>query len=52
MIRYSIETLYHFQCFICNQWWSIGDWDMKSTLRCPHCGYHGIVQPIEPRGEI
>lgn len=39
MITYAIETLYHFHCDNCSEWWSIGDWSPVQTMTCPHCGH-------------
>jgi hypothetical protein len=38
--KYSIETLWHFNCSCCGKWWSIGDYQLceKSKITCPHCG--------------
>ena len=40
--RYTKETLYHFQCESCDQWWTIGDWHRSvcfaGELSCPNCG--------------
>jgi DNA-directed RNA polymerase subunit RPC12/RpoP len=47
MIRYSIETLWHFGCGICGKWWSIGDHQMTKPsdgLTCPHCGVKQAVR--------
>lgn len=39
----SKETLWHFQCQCCNQWWTIGDFNPDSLadgeLFCPNCGH-------------
>jgi len=40
---YSVEKLYHFTCYKCKAWWSIGDWHQTSSyitgkVTCPHCG--------------
>jgi len=43
MIRYSKETLYHFQCGECKGWWSVADFHIlpykTETMACPHCHY-------------
>lgn len=45
--EYTTETLYHFTCGQCSNWWSYAHatrkYDLKlpsalSTLSCPHCG--------------
>lgn len=45
MIQYSIETLYHFKCSFCKQWWTIGDYNKQHTgedwIYCPNCGHMG-----------
>ena len=50
MIRYSIETLWHFSCEACGKWWSIGDHQAhdKQELTCLHCGTKGELAPAEP----
>ncbi len=39
MILYSVETLTHFRCTVCNKWWTIGDWKPLHNMTCPHCGF-------------
>jgi transcription elongation factor Elf1 len=51
--KYSIETLYHFKCGFCNDWWAIGDWKSTGTLVCPHCGQLAGLEmmpnaPVQP----
>lgn len=43
MITFSVETLFHFQCTECKNWWSIGDFDIDNidTLGCPFCRKRG-----------
>jgi len=41
--HFSIEKLYHFRCFECNKWWSVGDWKFTEKMVCPHCGRVAIV---------
>ncbi len=47
MIKYSIETLYHFHCEVCTKWWSIGDHQIDPyhplEMTCPHCGTISLV---------
>jgi hypothetical protein len=38
MIKFSVEILFHFQCGICEKWWTVGDWIKSNYLNCPHCG--------------
>jgi len=44
----SLEKLFHFRCYSCDQWWSIGDWQEKKEIACPHCG---VVAEIEKNEE-
>jgi len=54
MIKYSVETLWHFNCGECHKWWSIGDHQIGNvrlhdeTLTCPHCG---VKQRLEPTND-
>ena len=34
----SVEVLVHFQCALCNKWWSIGDAPDRDYWYCPWCG--------------
>ena len=43
MITYCIEKLYHFRCHYCQEWWTIGDWQIKEILTCPHCNHQAMV---------
>lgn len=43
-ITCSIEKLYHFICSECNKWFTIGDWAIKNSLICPHCGVESTVE--------
>lgn len=46
--KYSIETLYHFNCN-CGQWWSIADYDgeLDDGLHCPRCGEWRLMEEIK-----
>lgn len=35
---FSREILMHYQCPLCNGWWSIGDGRSYGGYFCPHCG--------------
>lgn len=48
MIKLSIEKLYHFNCEKFKKWWTIGDWEIKEKLICPHCGVEDIIRQIYP----
>lgn len=49
MIRFSIEKLWHFKCPKCGGWFTIGDYQGKSGLYCPHCGYFSeLLEWIPP----
>ena len=43
----SKEILYHFLCDACTKWWSIGDWEPKKTLTCPHCNHKDEVVELD-----
>jgi hypothetical protein len=47
----SIEQLYHFKCHVCQNWWSIGDWQPVPHLYCPHCGIKAPVKEIKQHGD-
>lgn len=44
---FTVEKLYHFRCFDCAKWWSVGDWIVTEKMVCPHCGRVAIT--IEER---
>jgi predicted RNA-binding Zn-ribbon protein involved in translation (DUF1610 family) len=55
---YTAETIYHFTCGQCGNWWSYAHHQVKyalklpdalSTLSCPHCGYTDEVN-LKPTG--
>ncbi len=37
-MSYSIEKLFHFQCPVCEKWWTIGDAEPGRNYTCPWCG--------------
>jgi hypothetical protein len=39
-MKVSLELLYHFNCDVCQGWWSIGDLEYQPgrIVFCPHCG--------------
>jgi len=50
---FTVETIYHFTCGQCGNWWSYAhpqrkyDLTLPSTLNmlsCPHCGYETEVK--------
>jgi hypothetical protein len=52
---YTIETLYHFMCIVCENWWSYAttptvvenvdlELPQNVTFYCPHCGADEIVE--------
>ncbi len=52
--EYTWETLYHFICGECKNWWSYAStetrwsWDSKwkrNNMICPHCGHEAVIQP-------
>ena len=43
MIKYSIEKLHHFQCQVCDEWFSIGDFKKRESLTCPYCDKKQII---------
>jgi len=46
MILYTTETIYHYTCEECNNWWSYATVDgyMPDVLTCPHCDTVGVVK--------
>lgn len=44
---YSVETLYHYQCGKCRQWWTIGD-SLLPEATCPRCGAELPAEQITP----
>lgn len=42
---YSLETLVHYQCGACKQWWTIGDDRAGRCLSCPGCGHRADTIP-------
>ena len=38
VLIFSREFLMHYQCPLCNGWWSIGDGRSYGGYFCPHCG--------------
>lgn len=40
----SVEHLFHFRCFSCQKWWTVGDWIIRSEIVCPHCGERHITK--------
>ena len=48
----SVETLNHFQCGHCENWWTIGDWSPVDTLSCPHCRQVGVIDKLMPNAEL
>lgn len=45
--KYSIETLHHFICYKCKDWWAIADWKPKPFIYCPNCGEKAAVIEIK-----
>jgi len=57
--KFSKEILYHFNCGVCNKWWSIADYHLLSNnvpknketvhnlLTCPYCGHKEEVKEVE-----
>ena len=52
--RVSIETLYHYSCWKCSKWWSIGDHQGRITaaITCPHCGTQAEAQAAVGAGSV
>lgn len=42
--QYSVEKLYHFRCFACNQWWTIADCNQWHNIFCPWCGVEASAE--------
>lgn len=49
---YSIETIYHFRCCICNKWWSIADYCLVDYMICPHCGYKSKIEELPHNAQL
>jgi phage FluMu protein Com len=43
--KYNIEKLYHFRCYYCNKWWTIGDCTQFIDISCPWCGAKADATP-------
>lgn len=43
--KVSLELLYHFNCYRCQKWWSIGDFVpiAEQTVYCPHCSTPNLI---------
>ena len=41
LMRITSETIWHFTCDTCKNWWSISSMDgwKPKKLFCPHCGH-------------
>ena len=48
MISYSKETLYHFNCGDCKNWWSYASVENYKPyiMVCPHCGEMQKIEPL------
>ena len=48
MISYSKETLYHFNCGDCKNWWSYASVENYKpyVMFCPHCGEMQKIEPL------
>lgn len=46
---FSVEILFHFNCYRCGKWWSIGDCpkDVLTQTICPHCGAIGGTEEVK-----
>ena len=43
--EYTWETLFHFNCGECKNWWSYaGFLESISSMTCPHCGYRTKIE--------
>ena len=47
--EYTWETLFHFDCGECSNWWSyagvLENNQLRSpTMTCPHCGYKTMIK--------
>ncbi len=51
--EYTWETLFHFNCGECSNWWSYaGFLENISSMTCPHCGYKTKIELKEGFKEI
>lgn len=48
--KYSIETLFHFTCSSCKNWWSYASEEhhAPSHMFCPHCGQNDSTDDADP----
>ena len=55
MLKYTIETLYHYSCGMCKRWFTIADKGPESQFMvCPHCAERQevIYEPVKPVPEL
>jgi len=62
--KFSKEILYHFNCGVCDKWWSIADHHLFSNnvpksehmvpnlIICPHCGHKEEVKDVKSKPTI
>jgi len=46
--KISVERLSHFQCGVCNKWWSVGDAPKRNKWFCPWCGKERGYKKVTP----
>jgi hypothetical protein len=51
--KYTIETIFHFSCSECKNWWSVAivhisgmAYYPEGKAFCPHCGKESITEKI------
>ena len=54
--KYTIETIFHFSCSECKNWWSIAlvhisgmSYYPEGKAYCPHCGRESITEKINTK---
>ena len=45
--KFSVESLVHYQCQACKQWWTIGDGPITGSLTCPNPECRSTFELVE-----
>jgi len=48
---YTSETIFHFTCGECKNWWSYAGSYFGSIMTCPHCGLKNKVELYDARNK-
>lgn len=49
--QFSTETLYHFRCGQCLQWWTM-TYYIEGEVACPHCFTAALAKPITSADDL